>query len=101
VRDVCFQTQIFSQFQDLGVAIIHESDRFFWGDVICLHQPPKVRVEVLFDFINEILAQEEFLFPGAFSGVADVIIPPQVYPGAQVLQFLHPVLADYLRGYIR
>jgi hypothetical protein len=33
--------------------------------------------------------------------VADIIVPPQAHPHTQMFQFLHPVLADNLRGYIR
>jgi hypothetical protein len=101
VGDFRFQTQIFGHIQDSCIAIVHEIDAFFWGDVISLHQPPEIRVEVFFDFVDEFLAQEKFLFPGALGGVADIIVPPQAHPKAQMLQLFHPVLADHLRGYIR
>jgi hypothetical protein len=99
--DFRFQTQILGHIKDPGVAIVHEGDAFFWGDVIGLHQPPEIRVEVLFDFVDELLAQEEFLFPCAFGGVADIVVPPQAHPLAQMLQLFHPVLTYNLRGYIR
>jgi hypothetical protein len=101
MRDVLFQSQIFGHIQDPRVAIVHEDDALFRGDMIGLHQPPEVRVEVLFDFVNEFLTKEKFLFPCAFGGVADIVIPPQAYPFAQQDQFLLPMLADNLWGYIR
>jgi hypothetical protein len=99
--DFRFQTQIFGHIQDSCIAIVHEFDAFFWGDMVSLHQSPEIRIEVFFDFIDEILAQKEFLFPCAGGGVADIIVPPQAHPHAQMLQLFHPVLADNLRGYIR
>jgi hypothetical protein len=99
--NVRFQTQIFGDLQDLSIAVIHEGDAFFRGDVMGLHQPPEIGVEVFLDFVDEILAEEKLLFPSALGGVADIVIPPQAHPQAQLLQFLNPVLADNLRGYIR
>jgi hypothetical protein len=101
VRDFRLQTQIFGDLQDLGITVIHEGDAFFRGDVMGLHQPPEIGVEVFLDFVDEILAQEKLLFPGAGCGVADIVLPPQAHPHTQLLKFLNPVLADNLRGYIR
>jgi hypothetical protein len=99
--DFRFQAQIFGHIEDSGVAIVHENGAFFRGDVISLYQPPDIRVEVFFDFVDELLTQEEFLFPCAFSGVADIVVPPQAHPLAQKLQLFLPMLANDLRGYIR
>jgi hypothetical protein len=101
VRDVLFQTQIFGHFQDLGIAIVHESDALFRGYVLGLHEPPQVRIEVFLDFMDKLLTQEELLFPGARGGVADIVIPPQAHPLAQQHQFFLPMLADNLGRYIR